>query len=337
MIKLAIIGCGAVAAMSYLPALAGMNNVQVALLVDHNLTRAKALADQYGVPQVSADFQAAADTAQAAIVALPNYLNGPVSLALLQQGRHVLVEKPMAVSTAEGDAMIAAAEQRHRVLGVGLMRRFRRSYQLTRELISSGALGPIQTFDIQEGAVYGWPLASDFILRRETAGGGVLIDTGSHVLDALLWWLGDVSDVACWDDQAGGVEADCVLELTMASGAQGTVTLSRLRNLRNTAIIQGARATLEVDLAANALRLIPADSVLAVAGQAAPREDLAAPEQTTVDLFTAELTDWFSAIHRGTRPSIDGREGRRSLALIETCYARRQPAVYPWQPAAAGA
>ncbi len=334
MIKLAIIGCGAVAAMSYLPALAAMNDVQVTLLVDQDLNRARALAERYGVPQVSADFHDAVDAAQAAIVALPNYLNGPVSLALLQQGRHVQVEKPMAVSTAECDAMIAVAEQRQLVLGVGLMRRFRRSYQLARELINSGALGPIQTFDIQEGAVYGWPLASDFILRRETAGGGVLIDTGSHVLDALLWWLGDVRDVACWDDQAGGVEADCVLELTMASGARGTVTLSRLRNLRNTAIIQGARATLEVELAANALSLIPADSALAMAGQALPREDLTAPEQTTVDLFTAELTDWLSAINSGTRPSIDGREGRRSLALIEAGYARRQPAVCPWQLAA---
>ncbi len=99
--------------------------------------------------------------------------------------------------------------------------------------------------DIQEGMIYDWPVASDFMFRRDM-GGGVLADTGAHVLDLLMYWLGDHASVEYKDDAAGGVEADCELRLTMASGAKGVVRLSRTRNLRNTWILEGERGTLEV-------------------------------------------------------------------------------------------
>ena len=70
--------------------------------------------------------------------------------------------------------------------------------------------------------MYSWPVASDFMFRKD-AGGGVLADTGAHVLDTVLWWLGDWDKVEYHDDAHGGVEADCLLKLTMKSGAVGTV------------------------------------------------------------------------------------------------------------------
>jgi hypothetical protein len=87
-------------------------------------------------------------------------------------------------------------------------------------LLESGALGKIESFDFREGAVFNWPATTNSFWRRETAGGGVLADQGAHVLDLLLWWLGDFTSLTYVDDSQGGVEADCRLELSMKSGAR---------------------------------------------------------------------------------------------------------------------
>ena len=90
--------------------------------------------------------------------------------------------------------------------------------------------------------------ATDFLLRKETAGGGVLADFGVHVLDLLLIWLGDWASIEYRDDARGGIESDCEIRLRMRSGIEGTVEISRTRNLRNTCIFEGDRATLEVGI-----------------------------------------------------------------------------------------
>ena len=115
-----------------------------------------------------------------------------------------------------------------------------------KKALDSGILGDITSFDFQEGSVYDWPVASDFMFRK-AAGGGVLADTGAHVLDTLLWRVGDWQSVVYRDDSQGGVEADCLLELQMDSGATGTVQMSRSRALRNTYIIRGDRGHLEIE------------------------------------------------------------------------------------------
>src|SRR5262249_52888377 len=146
-------------------------------------------------------------------------------------------------------------------------------------------------FHVQDGYVFNWPLASDFSFRRELAGGGVLMDTGVHTLDQLLWWLGDVNSFEYYDDNYGGVEAECELHLTFKSGVEGIVELSRMRNLPNMAIIRGERAELEVGLWRNSLVLRFRGSPVQVVGQGAPWAQAAAVEQTQIDLIAAEHSD----------------------------------------------
>jgi len=329
-IKLAIIGCGAVTELSHLPAAAKVWNLQVTVLVDKNRSRAEALGRQYGVPHVAEDYTQVWDKVDAAIVALPHCLHAPVSIDLLAHGVHVLVEKPMALSGAECDAIIQAAEQGRTVLAVGLMRRFQRSAQFTKAILDTDWLGHIESFDVQEGFVYNWPVASDFFFRKEAAGGGVLIDTGAHTLDTLLWWLGDSASLEYFDDNYGGVEADCELRLVMKCGATGIVKLSRTHNLRGTAIIRGTRATLEVSLHSNQVKLRPTGMAFDVVGHVLPDWPQAQREQSYVDLISAQLTDWLNAIRSGHSPAVPGVEGRRSVELIEACYAQRKPLVLPW-------
>src|ERR1051326_1769209 len=256
-LKIAIIGCGAVTELGHLPAAARVDDVQVTALIDKNLPRAESFARRYNIRHVADDFTKAIDKAEAAIVALPHFLHAPVSVPLLQRGFHVLVEKPMAMSTQECDAMIRAAKQGRATLAVGLMRRFQRAAQFTKTILDSQMLGPIESFDIRDGFVYAWPVVSDSMFRKETAGGGVLIDFGSHAIDTMLWWFGDVSSFAYRDDSFGGVEADCELQVVMKNGPRGVVEFSRTRDMRKTAIIRGKHATLEVSLHANRYWLRP--------------------------------------------------------------------------------
>jgi predicted dehydrogenase len=328
-VRVAIIGCGAVAER-HLAAAISVAECQLTLLVDRNLDRAKELAAAFGVSAVSADYREAVNRAEAAIVALPHHLHAPVSCELLKAGLHVLVEKPMATSRAECEAMLAAAESGQAVLAVGLMRRFLRSAQFARWLVGQGSLGQIQEFDFREGNVYNWPVKSDFLFRRETAGGGVLFDTGAHTLDLLLWWLGDADHFQYYDDSFGGIEADCELHLSMKSGAKGIVELSRTRDLRNTAILRGERGTLEVHLRNNWAALRSPDSTLGLAGFGLAEGSPEAKEQRFGDLFHPQLEHWLAAIQGRHPPMVPGAEAIRSIALIESCYAQRGHLVLPW-------
>ena len=110
-LRLAVVGCGAVAAIHHLPALSLCRSAEAVVLVDADPGRARDLAARFGVPETSTDVRSLPGRVDAAIVALPNSLHAPVSIDLLRQGVHVLVEKPMALNVRECDAMIAAADR----------------------------------------------------------------------------------------------------------------------------------------------------------------------------------------------------------------------------------
>ena len=329
-ISLAIIGCGAVAGNYHLPAIAESEQVDLVLLVDKNLERARTLAERFSVPHITEDYREVIDKAEAAIVALPHYLHAPVSADLLSQGIHVLVEKPMALTGDECDEMIRAADEADAILAVGHMRRFYPASQLVKQLLQDEMLGTVLSFDFREGGVYRWQVASDFFFRKEKAGGGVLIDRGAHTLDMLLWWLGDYAGFEYYDDAMGGIEANCELRLEMRSGATGTVELSRTRGLRNSYTLHGEHGTLEVGTGFNpTVRMTAAKGDVFFEGKAMWTES---PQESALfsNVMRHQLEDFTHAIrdHRG--PFVSGREGRRAVKLIEACYAKRQPLNLPW-------
>jgi predicted dehydrogenase len=336
--QLAVIGCGAVSQALHLPAIAATPSVRAVALVDRELSRARALADRWGVPVATADLSSVSERIDGAVVALPNHLHAPVSCELLRRGIHVLVEKPMAPTAEACDAMIAAAEQGGAVLAVGHEFRFFASTELVRRLLAEGLIGEVRELDLRQGVVTRWPFASDFVLRRESAGGGVLVDFGVHVLDLLMHWLGDWREVACADDARGGPESDCELALTLASGARGVVEVSRTRSLRNSCRLVGDRGELEVGIwdadPEVTVRLRGAGGGGVEAGlpgwSGRARAEEAGGATTFPGAFQLQLADFVAAAREGREPRVPGREGRRAVALVEACYARRRPLDLPW-------
>jgi predicted dehydrogenase len=327
-IRVGVVGAGAAAEGIHLPALARTDGVEIAAIVDPAADRLEFIKNKFRVPAAFRDYREAMPHIDAAILGIPHQYHAPVTTDLLNAGIHTLVEKPMALSTAECDAMIQASERSGARLAVGLLRRFAPTLRYTKEVIESGMLGTIRSFDVREGLIFRWPVKSAAMFSPK--GGGVMADTGCHVLDLLLWWFGDVANFEYWDDAAGGVEADAVMNLEMASGVTGRIEMSRTRDLRNSCIIRGDRGTLEVGTkTASTVTLTPAHGHVSLSGAAtAPNQQ---PPGNLGDLFAWQMADFVRAVRTNTAPSVPGSEGRRSVAVLENCYRRRQPLVFPFE------
>ncbi len=234
----------------------------------------------------------------------------------------------MALSVSECDAMLAAGKGRT-VLAVGLVRRFYDSSQFVKRVLESGVLGRILTFDLREGSIFNHPITSDYIFRRELAGGGVLTTMGVHLVDLLLWWFGDCTDLTYVDDSMGGVEADCLIQMKMASGVTGVFECSFTRDLRNTCVIVGEQGVLEVDTGIwkPFVRLRLNKQEFSLLGGL---ERATAPDPTFREIYQRQMIDFFDAIRSGRPPLVSGPEGRRSVEVLERCYAGRRPWELPW-------
>jgi len=324
--RLAIIGCGAVVEQYHIPALQRLGWKPV-LLIDHNVEGTRRRFRDLKECAVESQASGRYDSFDAAIVAVPSRLHAPVCIELLCAGKPVLVEKPMATTAADARAMVDAADSGAVQLSVVHWRRYRHVSAWTKALMDSGLLGRIESFDFREGTIFDWPATTNSFWRREVAGGGVFADLGAHVLDLLLWWLGDFTSVTYADDSQGGVEADCRLDLTMKSGAKGIVELSRTRNLRNSAIIRGSNGWVDIPLSITGA-LYGSPNVLAFRhGLLGPSNF---PPQVIHGLFEAMLVDWLDGMRKGHAACVSGAEAIRYVELIESSYRKRSLWSFPW-------
>ncbi|MCC7009101.1 MAG: Gfo/Idh/MocA family oxidoreductase [Acidobacteria bacterium] len=333
-LRLAVVGCGAVAKANLLPVLAGHDAVRLAVLVDRDLGRARELASSYGIGRTATDLDAVVDDVDAVVLATPPAHHAPATQALAARGKHVFVEKPMAVTLADADAMVAAADRHGVALAVGLYRRVLPAVRLMRALLERGEYGRPVAIDAEEGGPYGWQLASLDGLTKAAGGGGVLIDIGSHVIDVVLHMVPGTPRLARFEDNArGGIETDCVAHVDLATGG-GTIPwrleLSRTRELRGSIRIRCERATLEL-LRGNFTEVLvhPND------GDADSPFRITASWKGQVpyigyQAFRDELDDWIGAVQQGTSPLLSGRSVLPVVGLIEQCYATRRPIEEPW-------
>ena len=329
-IRVALVGCGAVAELRHAPALYRSRDFVVSAICDRSVERARMMARFFPAAKILSDFREAPKFCEAAVVAVPNSLHAQIGAELLANKIHVLIEKPLAVTSAECDVLARAALENDVTLSAGLNRRFYDSTALVKSILHSGVLGEIRTVDLQDGGKFEWPAASDALFRKDLSGGGVLIDAGVHIIDALLHWLGPVESARYFDDAAGGVEAECRLELAMLSGVRCNLEFSRIRAMRGTYQIRGSLGSLEVSsVDANArldLRLNGWDG--SIAGVAVGTGT--AHVRTSADAFDAQLKDFARAIRSGAHPLVDIGEGRKSVELIESCYRSRLELERPW-------
>lgn len=170
---------------------------RITAIADPSATRAQTLADRFGAESLP-DARALLDRkdVDAVYIAVPNRLHAPLAQQALAAGKHVLLEKPFALTAAEAEATIAAAVGAGKTLMLGMNQRFDPAVQRARALAAAGALGPVYHARAYWRRRAGIPRIGSWFTDRSQAGGGALLDIGVHVLDATLHILGNFRAVS---------------------------------------------------------------------------------------------------------------------------------------------
>lgn len=229
-VRVALVGCGAVAQLYYRPALETLQREGLLRLVaahDPNRSALDAFCASFPSARRMASFQDLLGLSpQLVVIASPPRYHPEQTIAALEADIDVHCEKPLAPTLAEGERMVAAGVAAGRRLSVGMLRRHFPATRAIARLIANGAIGPLQSVDCFEGGPFRWPVTSSDYFRPAAGAAGVLQDIGTHCLDLLTWWLGLPSAISYQDDAMGGVEANCRIALTFGD-VQATVRLSR--------------------------------------------------------------------------------------------------------------
>jgi len=203
-VRIGIIGTGAIARGAHMANYAKLDDVEIVAVCDADEKAMNAAAEQYGVPKRYADYRdiAADPDIDAVSVCTPNFMHKDPTVACLRAGKHVLVEKPIAMNAAEGAEMVRAAEESGRVLAVGLHFRYDPSVEALRRFRDEGGFGDVyysRVHILRRRGIPGWGCFGD----KARQGGGAMVDIGVHYLYIALYVMGFPKPVsaagAIWD------------------------------------------------------------------------------------------------------------------------------------------
>jgi UDP-N-acetyl-2-amino-2-deoxyglucuronate dehydrogenase len=327
-IRVGLIGGGNISA-THARATRALPGVEIAAVFGSNTGKVKALAAEYSATPYS-DFDRFLAHRPMEMVAIgsPSGLHAEQGIAAAKRGLHVLVEKPIDITTERADALIAETDKAGVRLGVFFQDRFKPDLLRVKQWLDSGGLGKPHLID----ARVKWHRPAEYYAdsrwrgTRALDGGGALINQGIHTVDLMLWLAGDVKNVHARTKTAlHNIETEdtVVALLEFESGAVGVLEAA-------TSVYPGYPRRLEITGSAGTV-IIEQDRVIAadlregefvVSGDAPDANPSSvSPVVSDVRGHQAAVEDFIHAIQNDTTPRCDGREGRRSLALVEKIYA----------------
>lgn len=317
--RIAIIGAGRIA-RTHAEALKAFPDHSIAAFVDLNVDLAQEMAREYGGVGI-ADYRDMLSQCEcdAVVVAVPHCLHREVAVTALQAGKHVLLEKPMACTVEECDAIIEAGEQANRKVMMGYTHHFNPVTLETRRLIAEGRLGKlVMGLDVMS---YGQvePEAErkiKWLLRKEMAGGGTVMNMGSHSIARIMYMTGqEITAVyaACGNERPDlthiNVELHTLAMLHLSGGA--------VVSLWQDAYGQRSETKNEFMGTAGALSIPTYGTKLTLYhnGEAQELEAKGYPP-----MWQAEWQEFSSAIAEDREPSISARFGRWVIEVAQAVY-----------------
>ncbi|MEK8132180.1 Gfo/Idh/MocA family oxidoreductase [Paenibacillus filicis] len=329
-LKVAVIGCGSIAKHRHIPEYALLPQVELVAFCDINEERARSYADQYGA-KVYTDYRTllAEVKPDAVSICLPNVLHAEASIAAANAGAHVLVEKPMAVTTAEADAMIQAAEANGVQLMVGHNQRLMPPHVKAKEILESGKLGKVLTFRTSFGhpGPEGWSIdgRESWFFRKPEAVMGAMGDLGVHKSDLIRWLLNDeVADVAAFVEtrhkEGTDVDDNATCLLRMKSGAIGTLIASwtYYKGEDNSTVLWCENGVIKIGTH-------PEDQVIVeLRDGSIEKHKVGGISTNQKQLTSGVIREFVEGILTGTPPRISGEEGKRSLNVILAAFESQE-------------
>jgi predicted dehydrogenase len=329
MIDFAIVGCGRIAKRhADLLGTGQINGARLAAVCDHLPERANAFAQRYGVPAYSSlEALLRAPSIDAVSVLTPSGMHAEHAIAVARSGRHVIVEKPMALRLEDADRMIATADAAKVNLLVVKQNRFNVPVVKAREALDAGRLGQLVLGTVRVR----WCRDQSYYDQDNWRGtwaqdGGVIANQASHHVDMLGWFMGPVESVHARAARSlVRIEAEdtAVATLRFRSGALGVVEATcatRPKDLEGSLSVLGAGGTIEIGgFAVNEIRhwnfvqREPADADVMERFSVNPPNVYGFGHQA----YYEHVVD---VLARGVRPLVDGHEGRSSLELVCALY-----------------
>ena len=327
-IKIGIIGCGKIAQVRHLPEYAEHPEAEIAGLFDINLPRAQELAAQYGAKAYESYEALLADPEiQAVSVCAANFAHAEITIAALNAGKHVLCEKPMAVTLAECEAMVEAAERNRKYLMIGHNQRLAKAHSTAKQLIDEDLIGRIVTFrtTFGHGGPETWsvdPGQNVWFFDKSKAAMGAMADLGIHKTDLIHYLTGErvirtTARVVTLDKRYAngeliGVDDNsvCIYELT--GGIMGTMTASwtHYGAEDNSTVIYGTKGIMKIyDDPACAIKVTLNN------GQQL-RYDVEAIQTNDNQTKSGVIDLWMESLVGGSEPEISGKSALAAMRAV---------------------
>lgn len=334
-----IIGCGVIAPV-HAESIKEVLCARLVAVSDVVEANARKLAEQFGaVAYTDYKKMLKRDDVHAVSLCVPSGMRAEIAEACAAAGKHVLAEKPLEISTARIDRILAAVDKAGVTLGCIFQSRFAAGPKRVHEAIEQGRFGKLVLGD----AYIKWYRSDEYYKSgawrgtRKLDGGGALINQGIHQIDLLLWFMGPVKSVFARTALLGheGLEVEdlaCAI-LTFQNGGMGVIEGS-------TAIWPGHSARVEVHgtqgsaiIEDGELRFWQfqneTDEDAAVREGLAKLSDLGSGASDPIKGLKIEghrrqIEDFAQAILEKRQPGVAGREGRRAVAVIEAIYQSAQ-------------
>ena len=310
--KLLIIGGGAIADSTHIPAAKALVGVENIVLAEPNPAQAKKLKAKHGLTNVVADYHDALADTDACIICTPPHVRNGILHDCIAARKHILCEKPLSPSSIETKEILNTAPD-DLVIGMCHTYRFFPNRRKVRQLIQEGFFGKEVHISIHEGGPSSWPTVSGYCFRKELVPGGVLYDNGIHSLDFLLWCFGCPENIQYEDDAIGGLESNATISFDF-SAAKAFVKFSRTRDLSNTIVVEGNGHRAELDV------FEMNDFVLDGNKNSENRNG---KKLNWGNIGKVQLQDFMDAISAKTMPSCSINEGVAVIELLERCYAQK--------------
>ncbi len=358
-LRTGLVGCGKVADL-HAKALQSLPESEFVAVCGRTSEKTNAFAKKYGVgPYTSIVEMIERERVQALCVCTPHPEHAAPTIAAAKAGVHVLVEKPLASSLADCDAMLSEARVAKSLIGTVSQRRFYPPCQRIRQAIANGKLGsPV----LGTAVIFGWRDAAYY--RSDPwrgswkgEGGGVLVNQSPHQLDLLLWYLGEVEEVfGYWANlNHPYIEVDdtAVAVVRFKNGALGNITVSNSQNPAIHARVSvhganGASVSVQTDGGAmfvpglSQITEAPFNDIWTIPGEenllTAWREDDARFFRSVNPMehfHRLQVQDFLRAIIEQRPPMVSGEDGRRTVELFTGIYRATRncrPVQFPLAP-----
>lgn len=325
-LRFGIVGCGSVAAF-HAQAVQNTPGAVLTACCSGHADRARAFAQTWGCQAFASLDEMLAGPVDAVCLCTPSGLHAPQALAALAEGKHLVVEKPLCLTLADADRILAAAEAADRKVCVISQLRFQPAVQAVKQALDAGAFGRLVCAELSMNyyRTEEYYRAGGWRGTRAMDGGGALMNQGIHGVDLLRWLMGPVRTIRATVktmDHAIEVEDMAAALLEFENGALGTLTAStacRPGSPRRLEIC-GTRGgvTLEEDA------LVRWDLEIPCPVPVGPRSEnggAADPMAIGAAGHTLQMANFVDAVLHGAPLLVDARQGRQALEVVLGVYA----------------